>query len=706
VIIGLVKLVEHGKVYDFLCYVAFRPQRKRGKRKRGSATLDHGRFDIDEYNEAKRKYFRNDGDNLSPLPDDALGYSQVNSYKAAIKRLYQHQELHNMTSFLWGHIWRSDCEELMTHVKTRKKAMDKRNYKEKMDSSFTCFKAKGKEELIEKELWESGNVSSLRHAFPPIRHRFIFLFTTSGILRGESLYSAELSDCFSVSHKNEYKDAHTWDALIMSMINGKTNRENKLYGRSLRAKDVRLCPVGALAFYLFVRFWLTEEFDDDSKCPDFTDNSSWYDIKLLVGIGTKGSRKESMTFLPYYNAIVKILRENLIPSNHFQHLGRILGSTHLQFAEIPDDEIRQLGNWQVSVRDLCYSTKLPLRAMRAAAGFMEGEGMFFCPRSQVVPEESLAKQVFPFAEEQLKIVDRAIREAPRGAGGNYLGAARGFLSMMMRLRIILLQDAAAMMILHPQRNSHPIFNSGTLSSVFITAEFRDFKEQMKRVLSSPQRPLDYNMQAIVPGIQARLLSNEQAIHQVGEETRLIREQTRRNGQEIRQLPNAIEGLLVRACKSIINGFQRPGHGGAASVAAVHGVVANTADSAADSAANCSIMNYHMDMNHSCVRGFYDEWFGLGKFVGKAIEGGIAECEKRFKKELRNKNSANRISRQARLCKAIDEKKHKEGTTLEDCCRELDEIYINLCRKSLTKFVIALQERDIIPKQKNRGKGSK
>jgi len=98
--------------------------------------------------------------------------------------------------------------------------------------------------------------------------------------------------------------------------------------------------------------------------------------------------------------------------------------------------------------------------------------MFYCPRSQVAPDENLAKQVFPFADEQLEKVNNAIRNAPRATAGNYLGAARGFLSMLIRLRTILLQDAAAMMINHPERSNHPLFNTGTLSSVFHTAEFR------------------------------------------------------------------------------------------------------------------------------------------------------------------------------------------------------------------------------------------
>ena len=208
----------------------------------------------------------------------------------------------------------------------------------------------------------------------------MFLFSTGGILRGECLFSAELSDCFLISHKNPDKDPHEWDALIMTIVQGKTNSGNKIYGRAIRAKDVRLCPLGALGYYLLARFNLTKEFEP-SSCPDFRDNASWYGIKLLVGFGTGAEgRKKQMSYQSYYNFIKKILLSQGIGSNHFQHLGRVVGSAKLQFKEIDDDLIRQLGNWQVSVRDLAYSTNLSLKAMRAAADFTDCDGMFFCPR--------------------------------------------------------------------------------------------------------------------------------------------------------------------------------------------------------------------------------------------------------------------------------------------------------------------------------------
>jgi len=111
-----------------------------------------------------------------------------------------------------------------------------------------------------------------------------------------------------------------------------------------------------------------------------------------------------------------------------------------------------------------------LKAMRAAAGFTDGNGMFFCPRSQVIPGEILTKLIFPFADEQLDKVETAIRaKGQEQSGGAYLGSAKCFLQMLIRLRTIILQDSAAMMVEHQDRSArHPLFNS---FQVFRSTEF-------------------------------------------------------------------------------------------------------------------------------------------------------------------------------------------------------------------------------------------
>ena len=62
---------------------------------------------------------------------------------------------------------------------------------------------------------------------------------------------------------------------------GKTNHGNMLYGRATRHRDVRLCSVGALVFYLGYRFDITEEFKNFTV-DDWCNNKKWFDVKLLA----------------------------------------------------------------------------------------------------------------------------------------------------------------------------------------------------------------------------------------------------------------------------------------------------------------------------------------------------------------------------------------------------------------------------------------
>src|SRR5210317_458255 len=221
----------------------------------------------------------------------------------------------------------------------------------------------------------------------------MLLFTISGILRMESLNSAELSDMFLIKGIYEEIESQMWDCLILQMLDGKTNRGMTFYGRSIRHKSVLLCPIGALGFYLMVRFKLTREFEGD-RCPDFTDNKSWYDIKLLVAIGTGRKTENNSSGTPgrgkgevskdnFRSAISKILRKLEIPSKHFEHLGRIFGHMNLQFMQISEKFIQRLGNWNVDVRDQCYSNHLPLPAMRGAAGYTACKGRYSNARATV-----------------------------------------------------------------------------------------------------------------------------------------------------------------------------------------------------------------------------------------------------------------------------------------------------------------------------------
>jgi hypothetical protein len=59
--------------------------------------------------------------------------------------------------------------------------------------------------------------------------------------------------------------------------------------------------------------------------------------------------------------------------------------------EEESDAIQQLGNWNPSMQDSCYSTKLPMRPIWKLAGFVNANGMHYNPYMQVEVPEELAR---------------------------------------------------------------------------------------------------------------------------------------------------------------------------------------------------------------------------------------------------------------------------------------------------------------------------
>jgi len=85
------------------------------------------------------------------------------------------------------------------------------------------------------------------------------------------------------------------------------------------------------------------------------------------------------------------------------------------------------------------------------------------------------------------------------------GTANMFLKLMKDLRIIFLQDSAAMMLEYPERRSHAVFQR----DIFNTREFKAFLANMKEVLENDrQQTDDPDVEAVLPGVQAQFTALE------------------------------------------------------------------------------------------------------------------------------------------------------------------------------------------------------
>jgi hypothetical protein len=243
---------------------------------------------------------------------------------------------------------------------------------------------------------------------------------------------------------------------------GKTTHGRKQYGRATRHKDALLCCIGAFSFYVQFRLFCTNEFVD-MTVEDWMDNKKWFDVKVLVDVSASDFTKE-MKNDSYEKHIKSVLRRLNLNMNKILHLGRNIGSRILELLEAEKSEINQMGQWSEGVQDQSYSAKLPMAAMRKMAGYPGKMKCYFNTRTSVDPPEDLLTQT-PIGKWVYQAYD-AVTEA---AGPGKHMTAISFLRFFIELNKIFLQDAAAMIALHPEREKHALFQK---MPCFLSEQFK------------------------------------------------------------------------------------------------------------------------------------------------------------------------------------------------------------------------------------------
>lgn len=213
------------KVYSFMFYQTFRSQKRRGGR--GGTSIGNG-FDPIDYEHVVSSY-RNVFSSLAngeaatvPMPESPLGNSTIAQYRAALKKLHGWQLARGETNIGWEFVWTDSVKALVQIVNTRRQRQKRENYEEKVDKIFGPYQAVDRLPDIEQAMWEKSSLNS-RSACCWLRHRFVFLYSTAGLLRCESLYKAELSDFLALTVKKE-TDVHPLTLMITQIPEGKKCR--------------------------------------------------------------------------------------------------------------------------------------------------------------------------------------------------------------------------------------------------------------------------------------------------------------------------------------------------------------------------------------------------------------------------------------------------------------------------------------------------
>jgi len=164
-----------------------------------------------------------------------------------------------------------------------------------------------------------------------------------------------------------------------------------------------------------------------------------------------------------------------------------------------------MGQWNPSMFDTACSSKLPMGPIWKLAGYRSASGCYFNTRTVVaVPEELLHST--PIGKWCHTACNDVMEQSQLNDGSNQ--TAVEVLKFFCKPNTICIQDAAAMMILCPERCNHPMFEE---VPAFQSELFRQFKDVMQDLLTNEKSPLDANLEAVHPGVGQWQLVNHQAL---------------------------------------------------------------------------------------------------------------------------------------------------------------------------------------------------
>jgi hypothetical protein len=188
----------------------------------------------------------------------------------------------------------------------------------------------------------------------------------------------------------------------------------------------------------------------------------------------------------------------------------------LELLEAEQQEIDRIGQWAQGMQQKFYSAKLPMGPIRKLAVFHGKTKIYFNTRTVVEPldEVMLSTPIGQWAYESHNV----LKESPEV--GNHM-TALCTLRLFIDLNKIFVQDAAAMMVIFPERAEHAIFNE---MPCFQCSEFevrknwiicrlclwyqskntstyvQVYTETMKKALEEEKSPLDANLETVLPSV--------------------------------------------------------------------------------------------------------------------------------------------------------------------------------------------------------------
>ena len=373
-----------------------------------------------------------------------------------------------------------------------------------------------------------------------IRDRFQFLMTLSGCLRSESMMKADLSDLCDLVYQQK-SERSPYQILIMRIGEGKTVHDKNIFGRLLRHVDVRRCAFGALGLWLLSRFKETNEVNE----YNFNDNSTWFNSKLMISSQYRKNKLNinslctKMSTRAFFNKVTEVCKMLGVKTPKFAHFGRNMAPKICELEDCSKDSIDMIGYWNVDVRKSCYSTNLPLEAMRVMAGSDKYKGRYVNKRSEFFGDREhflLTKLIFPWIEmAETTLLEKNI-------------TAKEFFTLLKNLRWVILQDAAVLIGVHNRK--HSLYES--MPEIFQSKEFKSFTSKMMSYInhSTCDEKNEILIERVLPGINSKISNQTTAINSLEKVTNSLEKVIMNSDNDSNNNFNNIEHSLRAFCEHI------------------------------------------------------------------------------------------------------------------------------------------------------------
>ena len=213
-----------------------------------------------------------------------MGFSAINQYLSAIRTLVDDQFNADLITLRRGDLMTTKMTNLIKVVKNRGERVMKKQFKERLSEEFQPYRVLEDVPKIEEYTWSEHSNTKVYGA-NALRDRFQMLFSFSAVLRSDSIYKADLSDLcdFKFQQKLEPDPYHV---CILRVGEGKTVQKKAQFGKMMRHANVKMCAIGALGFWLYARFLITNEINS----IDWTNNQTWFNIKLLCAVNKNNAK--------------------------------------------------------------------------------------------------------------------------------------------------------------------------------------------------------------------------------------------------------------------------------------------------------------------------------------------------------------------------------------------------------------------------------